>query len=197
MTPSQISTKLKPKHTQVQSKRLLKLLKDVTSARIERTATATTRSRRGTAAAAPIATIAAQRRRPRRLAERLAVRSAAPSADPAAADPRKPEAEVQVTAIDSDVRRGLPLRLQGQVGAAGRRARTSRSTSSWSAASSSARLAVAPPERGRIGRAAERDSGVALDNEQAVRRAVVIPRDLSLGETTVVVTPRRALRRQQ
>lgn len=97
--------------------------------------------------------------------------TSAPTSDPSAPG-RGPESEVVVTAIDSDVRRGLPLHLQGRVSTAG-------------AACPHLRVDVlltSPllPQGAVIGSLSTNEQG-KFDG------AVVIPRDFSLGDYDLAV----------
>ena len=106
------------------------------------------------------------------------------SSDPQ--EPRGPESEVSVAAIDGDVHRGLPLHLQGQVSSAG---------------SPCAHLRVdvlLVTHAERSGRADPAASGVAggggtpvgslsTDERGRYDGAVVVPRDLTLGDYDLVV----------
>jgi hypothetical protein len=108
--------------------------------------------------------------------------------DPSPSDPRLPESEVTVSAIDGDVHRGLPLHLQGQVQAAG-------------TACPHLRVDVlvvghagAPPERRpQAGQAPPPvPQGVPIgslstDDRGRFDGAVIVPRDLSLGDYDLVV----------
>jgi hypothetical protein len=120
--------------------------------------------------------------------------AAAPSSDPANAgagspsptppgDPRLPEAEVTVGAIDGDVHRGLPLHLQGHVTGAGgpcahlrvdvvlvaRSGRSSAAPGGGSASGGSTVGSLSTDERGHYDGAG------------------VVPRDLALGDYDLVV----------
>jgi hypothetical protein len=97
-----------------------------------------------------------------------------------------PEAEVTVSAIDGDVRRGLPLHLQGTVASAGAGCGHVRVDV----------LLVGHVERARndkrAGETAASPTGTAVgslstDDHGKFDGAVVIPRDLSLGDYDLVV----------
>jgi hypothetical protein len=77
-----------------------------------------------------------------------------------------------VTAIDSDVRRGLPLRLQGQVCTRARPARTCASTCSSPAPSLPSGVVV---------------GSLSTNDQGRFDGAVVIPRDFSLGDYDLLV----------
>lgn len=109
----------------------------------------------------------------------------ATTSDPPA-DPRTPESEVSVVAIDDDVHRGLPLHLKGQVQSAGvacphlrvdvtlntRSERTGHGPSSAPASVESAGITV---------------GSLSTDDQGRYDGAVVIPRDLTLGDYDLVV----------
>jgi hypothetical protein len=96
-----------------------------------------------------------------------------------------PESEVTVTAIDGDVRRGLPLHLQGQIASAGSACAHLRVDV----------LLVGHVEHGRgapASAAALQASGTAVgslstDDKGRYDGAVVIPRDFALGDYDLVV----------
>jgi hypothetical protein len=104
----------------------------------------------------------------------------APSADPGGN--RLPEAEVTVNAIDGDVRRGVPLHLQGQVRSGG---------------APCGHLRVDVVLVSHFGRAATDRSSVpaqgatigslSTDEHGKYDGAVVIPRDFSLGDYDLLV----------
>jgi hypothetical protein len=104
----------------------------------------------------------------------------ASSADPAAN--RLPEAEVTVNAIDGDVRRGVPLHLQGQVHSGGAPCGHLRvdvilvSHVERAAAGGSS----VPPQGATIG-------SLSTDEHGKYDGAVVIPRDFSLGDYDLLV----------
>ncbi len=106
-----------------------------------------------------------------------------------ATDPRLPESEVSVTAIDGDVRRGLPLHVKGQVQSAG---------------APCAHLRVDVVLAGHVERGGARRSergpgqatpappvsligSLSTDERGRYDGAVVVPRDLSLGDYDLVV----------
>ncbi len=113
--------------------------------------------------------------------------STAPSNDPQ--EPRLPEADVAVAAIDGDVHRGLPLHLQGQVSSAGapcahlrvdvlllsRTEKTAPADRNATPATADAALAGTP-----VG-------SLSTDERGRYDGAVVIPRDLALGDYDLVV----------
>ncbi len=110
----------------------------------------------------------------------------APTAD--APDSRGPESDVGVAAIDGDVHRGLPLHLQGQV---------------WSAGSPCPHLRVdvlllshaekgSHGDRPANGSAAPSSGGTSVGSLSTDERgrydgAVVVPRDLALGDYDLIV----------
>lgn len=100
-----------------------------------------------------------------------------PNLDPSAqpADPERPSAEVSVTAVDGDIRRGLPLHLKGEILSSG-------------APCAHVRVDVVlvgsdTPQGTVIG-------SLSTDARGVYDGAVVIPRDFALGEYELVaVTP--------
>jgi hypothetical protein len=128
--------------------------------------------------------------------------SASPSASAAPSDPKLPDSDVTVTALDGDVHRGLPLHLQGQVQAAGApcahtrvdvllvpHVETSRGGRTDQAAD---RPRAVRDDRPSAPAPASAASGVTVGSLSTDARgrydgAVVIPRDLALGEYSLVV----------
>jgi hypothetical protein len=96
-----------------------------------------------------------------------------------------PESDVTVTAIDGDVRRGLPLHLQGAVASGGGACGQVRVDV----------LLVGRPEHGRDGKRAGEPASVpgtvlgslSTDEKGKFDGAVVIPRDIALGDYDLVV----------
>jgi len=93
-----------------------------------------------------------------------------PSATPV--DPSKPAAEVVVGAIDSDVRRGLPLHLKGEV--------TSLGSPCAHVRVDIVLVSSESPQGTVIG-------SLSTDDRGAYDGAVVVPRDLGLGDYELVV----------
>jgi Transglutaminase-like superfamily len=109
--------------------------------------------------------------------------SAAPSADPP--DSKLPEAEVNVAAIDGDVHRGLPLHLVGQVQVAGSPCAHLRVDVILvghleRSGGRAEKPAPAPPSGTTIG-------SLSTDERGRYDGAVVVPRDLALGDYDLVV----------
>src|SRR5262249_31801991 len=99
------------------------------------------------------------------------------------ADPRLPEAEVTVGAVDGDVHRGLPLHLQGQVTGAGGPCAHLRGDVGLVARSG--RGPVPPP--GARWTPGATGGPLSTDGRGRYDGAVVIPRDLALGDYDLVV----------
>ncbi len=96
--------------------------------------------------------------------------SSDPSADPQG--PKGPRSDVTVTAIDSDVRRGLPLHLQGQVSSSGAPCPHLRVDVLLSGATLVQSVMV---------------GSLSTDDQGRYDGAVVIPRDFALGDYDLVV----------
>ncbi|MEJ7732397.1 MAG: transglutaminase-like domain-containing protein [Polyangiaceae bacterium] len=109
-----------------------------------------------------------------------------PNLDPSAqpADPERPSAEVSVTAVDGDIRRGLPLHLKGEILSAGAPCAHVRVDVVLVGAAGSG---VSGPD----GHSSVTVVGsLSTDARGVYDGAVVIPRDFALGEYELVaVTP--------
>ena len=123
--------------------------------------------------------------------------SASPSAPPSPgstpgdlppSDPRLPESEVTVTAIDGDVHRGVPLHMQGQVQTSGAACPHLRvdvlviphGATPAERRSGPGQAAPAVPQGVAIG-------SLSTDDRGRFDGAVVVPRDLALGDYDLVV----------
>ncbi|MFO0755271.1 MAG: transglutaminase-like domain-containing protein [Byssovorax sp.] len=93
-----------------------------------------------------------------------------PTSEPS--DPQAPRSDVTVTAIDSDVRRGLPLHLQGQVSQAG---------------APCSHLRVDVLLTGPALQSGVVVGSISTDDQGHFDGAVVIPRDFSLGDYDLLV----------
>jgi len=87
-------------------------------------------------------------------------------------DPKLPASEIKVTAIDHDARRGFPLRLQGQVAAAGAPCPHLRVDVVLTSADFTRGVVV---------------GSVSTDEQGKFDGAVVVPRDVSLGDYDLVL----------
>ena len=96
--------------------------------------------------------------------------TAVPGTEPL--DPQAPHSDITVTAIDSDVRRGLPLRLQGQVLSSGAPCSHLRVDVLLTGASLPSGVVV---------------GSLSTDDKGRFDGAVVIPRDFSLGDYDLLV----------
>ncbi|MEO7332072.1 MAG: transglutaminase domain-containing protein [Minicystis sp.] len=96
--------------------------------------------------------------------------TADPSTEPL--DPQAPHSDITVTAIDSDVRRGLPLHLQGQVASSGAPCSHLRVDVLLTGASLPSGVVV---------------GSLSTDDKGHFDGAVVIPRDFSLGDYDLLV----------
>lgn len=106
------------------------------------------------------------------------------TSEPDANPSKLPEAEVTVTAIDGDVRRGLPLHLQGQVALAGGGGACAHLRVDVILLGSASRSHTQGASTAPVGTAI---GSLSTDERGRFDGAVVIPRDLGLGEYDLVI----------